>query len=166
MKRLILLRHAKSAWDQTSLDDKDRPLNERGRHDAPRMGQWLAASGFVPDTVLCSTAVRTRETWALVAPALPKSPNILFEDLLYLASEDEMLSALRAADGDCVMMIGHMPGIGTLAADLRKKGPMLHGLFAKYPTCTASVINFDIDDWSQVKHGSGTLLAFQVPKEL
>ena len=166
MKRLILLRHAKSAWETPNLDDKDRPLNERGRSDAPRMGKWMAVSGFVPDTVLCSTAVRTRETWALVAPALPNAPEVLFEDLLYLASEDEMLSALRAADGDCVMMIGHMPGIGTLAADLRRKGPVLHGLFSKYPTCAASVIDFDIDDWAQVKFGTGELLAFQVPKEL
>ena len=75
MKLLTLLRHAKSDWGDPGLADFDRPLNERGRSDAPRMGKWMAVSGFVPDTVLCSTAVRTRETWALVAPALPNAPS-------------------------------------------------------------------------------------------
>jgi phosphohistidine phosphatase len=166
MKRLILFRHAKSAWDQPGLDDKDRPLNERGQHDAPRMGAWMATCGYVPDTVLCSTATRTRQTWELAAPAFPQAPKVWYQDLLYLASEDEMLTALRAADGDCVMMVGHMPGIGTLAADLRRHGPLVHGLFAKYPAGTACVIDFDVTDWTQVREGTGDLVAFQVPKEL
>ena len=117
--------------------------------------------------MLCSTAERTRETWsrALAAP-LEVTPRVSYFDSLYHATPDVMLAALQKATGDCVMMIGHMPGIGTLAADLRRKGPVLHGLFSKYPTCAASVIDFDIDDWAQVKFGTGELLAFQVPKEL
>ena len=122
----------------------------------------MAVSGFVPDTVLCSTAVRTRETWALVAPALPNAPEVLFEDLLYLASEDEMLSALRAADGDCVMMIGHNPGIGELVAMLPAQPP-LDPDFRRFPTAATLVVDFEIADWRDAAFSRASVLDFFVP---
>src|SRR3982750_658971 len=95
MRRLILLRHAKSDRS-TSVEDRDRPLNARGRASAPRVGAWLAEQKLIPDVVVCSTAARTQETWKLLAPSIPKSVRVRFEQALYLAEPDEILAVVRA----------------------------------------------------------------------
>ncbi|HQY45284.1 MAG TPA: histidine phosphatase family protein, partial [Paracoccaceae bacterium] len=94
-RRLILTRHAKSAWDDPTMSDHDRPLNGRGRRSALELGEWLQSRGYEPDQVLCSTATRTRETWATVAVApLEVTPHIDYLDALYHASPDLMQKAL------------------------------------------------------------------------
>lgn len=160
MKRLILMRHAKSDWSFEQADF-DRPLNPRGRRAAPALGTWLRAQGALPDQVLCSSAARTRETLDLLDLDAPTH----FDRALYLAEPDRMLDALRHAKGDCVLMLGHNPGIGQLAHDLLRAAPT-HPRFDAYPTCATLIAQFELDNWSDLEPGSGDTLAFTVPRDL
>ncbi len=162
-RRLILTRHAKSAWDDPLLDDHDRPLNERGRRSALELGEWLHSRGYEPDQVLCSTAARTRETWALALSApLEVTPDVDYSGSLYHASPEVMLKLLKGATGDCVMMLGHNPGIAEFARMLPAKAPV-HEDFARYPTTATLVVDFDGEDWAAVRAGQGSVLDFFVP---
>ena len=165
MKRLILTRHAKSAWDDPLTPDHDRPLNERGKAAAADLGQWLASRGYVPQKVLCSDAVRTQQTWAGIAPALPATPVMELKPALYHAGVDVMLAVLKNAKADVVMMIGHNPGIAEFAAKLVAKAP-LNTEFDRYPTGATLVVDFVADAWDQIELGSGIVDDFVIPKEL
>jgi len=159
-RRLILTRHAKSSWDDPAQDDHDRPLNDRGRRSARALGDWLASRGYEPEEVLCSTSVRTRETWDLVAgAALEVRPNVRYEPGLYQATPQEMLAILRTATAQTVMMLGHNPGIAKFAAELPARAP-LDPEFRSYPTAATLVVDFQIDNWSEVKPGEGSVLDF------
>ncbi|MDO5529220.1 MAG: histidine phosphatase family protein [Paracoccus sp. (in: a-proteobacteria)] len=159
-KRLILTRHAKSAWDDPALDDHDRPLNERGRNSARALGDWIASRGYEPEEVLCSTATRTRETWDYVqSAALESLPQVRMEGDLYHASPDVMLKILQSASAQTVMMIGHNPGIAEFAASLPARAP-LDPDFRRYPTAATLVVDFQADDWSQIRPGDGTAMDF------
>jgi phosphohistidine phosphatase len=163
---LILTRHAKSDWDDPMLDDHERPLNGRGRRSADAIGKWLNENGFRPDEVLCSTAVRTRETWERMAPALGGAEIALrLEQRLYHAGPQEILDVLRGAAGKTVLVLGHNPGIGIAAANLAAE-PADHLRFMDYPTTATTVFRFDIDDWTQADWRSGTVQAFVVPRDL
>ena len=118
MKRLILTRHAKSAWDDPMTPDHDRPLNDRGKAAAADLGQWLASRDYVPEEVLCSDSLRTRKTFSGIAPALPGAPVLELKPALYHAGPDVMMAVLKHAEADTVMMIGHNPGIAEFAARL------------------------------------------------
>lgn len=159
--RLILMRHAKSAWDHPGLDDHDRPLNGRGRRSAAAMGDWLRDQGYMPDAILSSSATRTRETAAGLGFDVPAS----FTPPLYLAGPDAMLSALRSAQGKCVLMLGHNPGIAWFAEELVATPPA-HPRFDDYPTCATLVLEFPVDRWSAVQPGTGQVLAFITPREV
>ncbi len=162
-RRLILTRHAKSSWDDPAMDDHDRPLNLRGRRAALELGEWLHSRGYEPDEVLCSTAERTRETWARAAAApLEVTPRVDHVGALYNAAPETMLRVLRRATGDCVMMIGHNPGIAAFAASLPARAPA-HPDFHRYPTTATLVVDFQIGDWSEVRPGAGSVLDFFVP---
>jgi phosphohistidine phosphatase len=162
-RRLILTRHAKSAWDDPAVDDHERTLNPRGRRAALELGEWLHSRGYEPDEVLCSTATRTRETWATVAAApLEVTPKVSYLDALYHASPDVMLKYLSRATGDCIMLIGHNPGIAEFAARLCARPPV-DPRFQRYPTGATLVVDFQIDSWSDVRTGSGSTLDFFVP---
>ncbi|MEY4984289.1 MAG: hypothetical protein RIR62_2555 [Pseudomonadota bacterium] len=165
MKRLILTRHAKSSWDDPLTPDHDRPLNERGKAAAADLGVWLASRGYVPDEVLCSDALRTRKTWSGIAPALPGTPVLELKPALYHAGPDVMLAVLRHAKGDCVMMIGHNPGIAEFAERLVARAPA-NADFARYPTGATLVCDFALDGWDQVGWGMGTVDDFIVPREI
>jgi phosphohistidine phosphatase len=164
-KRLILTRHAKSAWDDPLMPDHDRPLNERGKAAAADLGQWLASRGYVPDEVLCSDAVRTRKTWSGIAPALPGTPILELKPALYHAGPDVMLAVLRHAKADNVMIIGHNPGIAEFAQRLVSRAP-LNTEFQRYPTGATLVVEFDVSDWDQAAYAGGTVLDFIVPSEI
>ncbi|MDZ7905611.1 MAG: histidine phosphatase family protein [Cypionkella sp.] len=156
MTRLILTRHAKSAWDDPNMADHDRPLNERGKAAAADLGQWLASRGYVPTQVLCSDALRTRKTWSGVAPALPGTPVLDLKPALYHAGPDVMLAVLKHASAETVMMIGHNPGIAEFAAKL-VAAPPLNPEFARYPTGATTVIDFaatwaDVTSWQRRLH--------------
>ncbi len=165
MKRLILTRHAKSSWDDPATPDHDRPLNERGRAAAAELGVWLASRGAIPGEVLCSDALRTRKTWSGVAPALPGTPILNLKPALYHAGPDVMLAVLRNATDDCVMMIGHNPGIAEFAARLVAQAP-LHDEFGRYPTGATLVVDFNAEAWADVAFGQGAVVDFVVPSEV
>ena len=165
MKRLILTRHAKSAWDDPLTPDHDRPLNERGKAAAADLGQWLASRGYVPDEVLCSDALRTRKTYSGIAPALPGLPELVLKPALYHAGPDVMLAVLRHATGQTVMMIGHNPGIAEFAARIVGAVPR-NPEFARYPTGATLVAEFAIADWSEAGFGMGVTADFIVPREI
>lgn len=165
MKRLILTRHAKSSWDDPSMPDHDRPLNERGQAAAADLGQWLASRGHVPEEVICSDALRTRKTFSGIAPALPGAPALELKPALYHAGPDVMMAVLKHAKADVVMMIGHNPGIAEFAHRLVSKTPISPD-FRKYPTGATLVVDFAIDDWSEVGFGQGVTVDFVVPREI
>ena len=159
--RLILMRHAKSSWDDICQPDHDRILNERGRRNAQAMGDWLREHAYLPDLILCSTAARTRETLRLLRLDAP----VRYEDRLYHASADTLLTSLQDVDGKAVLIVAHNPGIGTFASRMLKRRPT-HPRFANYPTCATLVARFDIADWSSVSPGIGAAEAFIVPRDL
>ena len=165
MKRLILTRHAKSSWDDPLTPDHDRPLNERGKAAAADLGQWLASRDYIPGEVLCSDALRTRKTFSGIAPALPGTPVLELKPALYHAGPDVMMAVLKHARGDCVMVIGHNPGIAEFAHRLVSKTPM-SSEFTKYPTGATLVVDFAIDAWSEVAFGQGVTVDFVVPREI
>ena len=159
-RRLILTRHAKSAWDDPALGDHDRPLNDRGRRAARELGDWMASRGYEPEEVLCSSARRTQETWAVVAGApLEVRPLLRIEPGLYHAGPDKMLTILRTASQPTVMLLGHNPGISELAALLPARPPMDPD-FRRYPTCATLVLDFQVETWSQVQPGQGSVMDF------
>ncbi|MDR0808618.1 MAG: histidine phosphatase family protein [Gemmobacter sp.] len=163
--RLILTRHAKSSWDDPTMTDHDRPLNERGKAAVTDLGRWLASRGYVPEQVLCSDAQRTWETWSGIALHLPGSPTFELKPALYHAGADVMLAVLRHAGAGTVMMIGHNPGIAEFAQRIVARPP-LNGDFQRYPTGATLVCDFAISNWSEVGWGMGSVDDFVVPREL
>jgi phosphohistidine phosphatase len=163
--RLLLIRHAKSDWGDAALPDHDRPLNKRGRRDAPRMGRWIAERGLAPAEVLCSDARRTRETLELMLTEWPAPPEVSFHRSLYHAVPDSMLATLEGAQARTVALVGHNPGIGQLAARLARHAPD-HSRFGDFPTCAVAALAFDALDWTSVRKGTGDILAFAVPEDV
>lgn len=163
--RLILIRHAKSSWDDPMADDHARVLNERGRASAKAIGGWLAAHDYLPDLVLCSNAARTAETLSLILPALPNKPKVQFRSGFYHASPDHMLDVLQRQTADTVAIVAHNPGIGSLACGLVKTRPA-HADFVRYPTAATTIIDFDVESWAQVRPGQGVVADFTTPRAL
>ncbi|SIO52845.1 phosphohistidine phosphatase [Rhodovulum sp. ES.010] len=163
--RLILVRHAKSSWDDPGQDDHDRPLNARGRDAAPRVASWLAERDHVPAEVVSSTARRAVETWERMAPAFGECTVMRRAPALYHAGPERMLEVLNACAASPVLMLGHNPGIGDFARRILRKPPA-NDRFAAYPTCAALVAAFEGDDWSEVDFGTGHAIDFIVPKQI
>ncbi len=163
--RLILTRHAKSDWSDPLDPDHARPLNDRGRDAAPRIGRWMHAKGYIPAEALVSDALRTRQTWAALADALPHPVPVRFLPELYHAGPERMLHALRTAHAPCVIMVGHNPGIAGFAAGVLAQ-PLAHPDFGRYPTCATLVADFALESWSQLGFGTGTAVDFTVPRAL
>jgi phosphohistidine phosphatase len=160
-KRLLLLRHAKSSWDDPALADHDRPLAPRGRKAAKRIGEHVRRNDIPIDLVLCSSARRARETLELVGP----SAEIQVEPGLYGASADELLERLRRVpeEVETVMLIGHNPAIQELTIDLAAHaGELAH---EKYPTGALATLTF-IGPWHALDPGRAELTAFVRPREL
>lgn len=172
MLTLSLLRHAKSAWDDPSLADHERPLAPRGEKAAPQIGRHIAAEGLVPDLVLCSTAMRTRQTLALALLEWPTKPaNIAYEDDLYFATPSALRARLAALgrSPNHVMLVGHNPGLHALALELTGGGAkgLIIRLARKFPTAAFAVVDFETaKDWSDARPAAGTLRTFVTPKDL
>ena len=158
MPRLILLRHAKSAWKTTASSDHKRPLNKRGRAAAPAMGEVLRERGWIPDVVLSSTAVRTRETWALMAPLLAPDAPTTFLPNLYLSGPRTVLPLLAEQTADTVMIIGHNPGWETIASQLSKTAVTM-------TTCNAVLLDSKVSDWYTAVPGEWVLVEQLRPRE-
>jgi len=161
MKTLFLLRHAKSSWDDPTADDIDRPLAPRGEKDAPRLGAFLAATKNRPDLILSSPAERAKATAKRVARAADYPGEIRLEPAIYLADAPTLLGVVHRLpdEADCVMLVGHNPGLETLVT-------MLCGASARLPTAALACIAFDTDRWAAVQAGTGTLLWLVNPKVL
>ncbi len=162
--QLILTRHAKSGWGDPALEDFDRPLAPRGLRAAAKIGAWLAAHHYCPQEVLSSSARRTRQTWAGIAPFCPRA-RARFIDSLYLAGPDRLLQALRGARAGQVMVLAHNPGIGALAHLLAARPPD-HADFARYPSGATLVLDFEAPGWADIKPHGGKLVDFAIPRDL
>ena len=166
MRRLMLLRHAKSAR-MGGTADIDRPLAARGREAAPRLGAYLRAEGLSPDLALVSAARRTRETWDLVRPALG-DVEVRFEPRIYEAPTERLLAVVREVEPEVgtLLMIGHNPGFQELARRLAGDGDALARLGQKFPTAGLAVIDCPVASWADVHAGGGRLERFVTPKSL
>lgn len=172
MRQLLLLRHAKSSWDDPSLPDHDRPLNPRGRADAAAMGSEMRSLGLSPDIVLVSSARRTQETLALIEP-FDDSPVIDTVEALYLAPARKLLDLLHAMPETArsVLVISHNPGLHNLALALAGPTAMARGgidalrLAERYPT--AALAEFAVaTPWWGLAEGNARLVRFVCPRDL
>ncbi|WP_392754618.1 SixA phosphatase family protein [Streptomyces sp. LN590] len=166
-RRIVLLRHAKAEWSQDS--DHERPLAERGRKDAPVAGRKLVDSGIVIDLALCSTAVRTRETWKLAVHEMPHRPRTVYEERLYEASLGELIALLNETPDDVknLLLIGHNPGMHAVADALAGSAEgetMARMTRGGFPTAAFAVIEFS-GSWKGVEHGVGKLVEYWTPND-
>ena len=167
MKRVYLLRHAKSSWDDPMLRDRERPLAPRGRKAAKRMGRWARKHDVRPQLVVCSSAVRARETLQRMLPGLG-DPEVWVEITLYAASAETLLDRIRAlpAEVDDAMLVGHNPGIMDLVLLLARPGGLRDRASDNVPTGGLALLELDAGRWHDVSAGSATLRRFVVPREL
>lgn len=169
MKRLLLLRHAKSSWDGDALPDFDRPLVPRGHEAAARIGRLLAERELVPDRILCSTARRARETCDGLVANLSAAPETRFDDRLYLAAPATLLRLVHDLPdaAGTALVIGHNPGLQQFVRALAGSGDAdaLERLARKYPTAALALLNFDCDRWQDIAPGEGRLETFVAPRD-
>lgn len=163
-KRLILMRHAKSGWDDPTLDDHERTLTDRGKRGALAIGKWLAANEFAPDVVLSSTSTRTRETLNGLVESIGEQV-VEFQDSLYLAPPGRMLARLQERAEQTVLMLAHNPGTAALAEGL-VKGAVEHARFRQHPSASTTVLEFDLECWRDIQPSSGQLIGFVTPADL
>jgi phosphohistidine phosphatase len=170
VKRLLLLRHAKSSWDDPARDDHDRPLSARGRRDAEAIASYIRRHKLRPDLVLCSTARRARETLDIVHPALGEAAELRYLRGLYLRGSEGILAVLRNAAGTAaeVMVVGHNPDMQALALSLAApgEGGALAKAQAKFPTAALAVLELHDVAWKDLGPGSCRLAQFVRPKDL
>jgi phosphohistidine phosphatase len=161
MKTLYVLRHAKSSWDNNSLSDFDRPLNERGFETAPMMGEMMRENDFVPEIIVCSTAKRAEQTARLVKESAEFEAEIKFEKAIYEASPQTLLRIVSEIgdEFDSALIVGHNPGFENLVRVLTGKSETM-------PTAALAVIDLKIESWSEINADSGNLRKFIRPKEI
>lgn len=162
MKTLLLMRHAKSSWKFKDLTDHQRPLNKRGRTDAPLMGHLILDRELVPQRILCSTAVRARETAEILVDTIKFQGEVSYLDRLYMAESEDHLAALRDLPDSVerAMIIGHNPGLETLLQELS-------GRIESLPTAVLAHIVLPIDHWTQLNgEVSGEMVEIWRPKEV
>ena len=161
MKTLLILRHAKSSWSDDSVSDHDRPLNDRGKRDAPRVGELLRELNLVPERILSSTAKRARKTAAKVAKASGFAGEAAELPELYLASPSTYRAALRNLP-DAVasaLFVGHNPGLEGLLMELT-------GRHEHLPTAALAHVELDVSRWSEVDDGTtGRLMGIWRPRD-
>ena len=176
MRRLMLLRHAKTEHAAPSGHDQDRRLDERGRLDAAAIGTWIGRHPPLPDAVLISTAVRARQTWEIARDAMKNAvrvhqPRVELLDELYGAEPTQLLRLIRLAEVTNparLMLIGHNPGMHELALMLAGSGDAAakKSLEDNLPTAGLAILDFAVDDWSEVAFRRGELVRFTSPKLL
>jgi phosphohistidine phosphatase len=156
-RRLVVLRHAKSAWPK-GVPDAQRPLNERGRRDAPAAGGWLRRHVEYINAVLCSPAVRTRQTWELLSAMLDDAPEPVFDARLYGAAAKKLLTVVRELpdDAGCAMLIGHNPGMADIVTLMTGESP-------KMRTSAIAVLRL-VGGWEAASPGGAALVAHATPR--
>lgn len=167
MKNLLLLRHAKSSWDEPALDDHDRPLSARGVRAARWIASHLRERQLRPELVLSSSARRARQTLDAVQSVLDDAVDVQVDDELYGASANALVERLRIIDASIasVMVIGHNPGLEDLAVDLAGDGDptALKQLHTKFPTAALAVLDLDHSEWARLGTGLGYLREIVLP---
>jgi phosphohistidine phosphatase len=171
MKRLCLLRHAKSDWSDPASDDFNRTLNARGEKAAAFMADYIADSPYRPDAVLCSTAKRAMQTFAPLAKRLGKSVPVKYRDELYHAMPDAMLDEIHAApeDAETLLVVAHNPGLVLLAMALADDPDDETAIRVANGVPTGGFIVFEFDDaqsWSEIEEGEGRTAFFGRPRDL
>lgn len=170
-RRLLLLRHAKSAWPD-DVADHERPLTGRGRRDAPAAGRWLHEHGSVPDLVLCSTARRAQQTWQLAQDSLCVTPQTIYDQRVYDARSADLLALARQTPAEitCLLIVGHNPAMQALTLDLADardgaapaastQAGALGQVRAKFPTAAIAVVSFT-GSWPDLRPGHAQLEDF------
>ena len=170
MRRLLLLRHAKTERAAAGERDRDRKLTARGRTDAAIIGAYLVRHQFVPDLALVSPATRAAETWALVAAALPDgSTRVEQDERIYNAVPETLIDLIReTAKARSLAVVGHNPGLHDLAVELIASGEVeaRERINEKLPTCGLVIIDFPFNDWSRLHVSSGRLERFVSPRTI
>jgi phosphohistidine phosphatase len=166
VKQIFVLRHAKSSWDDPSIDDHERPLAGRGRKATARIAAYIEENGIEPELVLCSTARRARETFQGISGVLG-SPTVQFKAELYDASAREWLETLNGIDESVssVMLIGHNPALADLVLTLAGDGGGIDRVCNKFPTAALATLSFD-GNWQDLARGTSALADYVVPKDL
>ncbi|SOH94242.1 phosphohistidine phosphatase [Monaibacterium marinum] len=169
MKRIVLIRHAKSSWSDPDQEDIARPLNQRGRLSASLMAAQLVEISAVPQAAWVSPAVRTVETWDRMQPLIGDVKGKVHK-ALYMADPDTMLSILHATDdaADTVALVGHQPGVSALTRKLSDGhiSTTCARAFSHFPTAAVAVLSADVDKWSKLAFKSCRFSHFSVPKDL
>jgi phosphohistidine phosphatase len=174
VKRLLLLRHAKTEPGGSGIEDHERQLMARGREDAPKLGRYIRAHDYLPELVLSSTSRRTVETVELVTETWPGTRRIDYLEALYLAEPDVILQVARLAPDKMksVMVVGHNPGMEQVATFLargpvkRKERDRFDQIEEKFPTAALAVLDFDVARWRDLAPGQGALKDFVRPRDL
>jgi phosphohistidine phosphatase len=170
VKRLYLLRHAKSSWKEPGLSDFERRLKRRGREACAVIAAYMVRERIAPELVLCSPARRAAETLELIVGRLGRAPEIRFREALYVASAAEILAEVRGVDDavGALMVVGHNPGLADLARRLAGSGERhaLAGLGRKVPTAALASLELACERWAQVAPGAAHLAAYATPKGL
>jgi phosphohistidine phosphatase len=167
MRRLMLLRHAKTERAGPGERDRDRELTKRGRTDAPAIATYMAHNDLVPDLVLVSPARRTQQTWDLVSAVFDKAPRRSNEDRIYSAGADDLMMLIGETRGTpALLVIGHNPGLHDLSLQLIASGDakMRTRLLDNLPTSGLAVIDLPFDNWSQLRPQCGRLVHFMTPR--
>lgn len=162
MKTLLIVRHAKSSWKDQQAQDHDRPLNKRGKRDAPRIGQLLQDRGLRPDLILSSTAKRARKTAAMIARQCGYQGIVKLDGSLYLAPPDAYITVVHQVDDQfrCVLVVGHNPGLEQWLA-------LLTGQAVRMPTATLARLELELSSWQELNSRShARLVALWTPEEL
>jgi phosphohistidine phosphatase len=167
MRRLMLLRHAKTERAGPGERDRDRKLMTRGRADAPAVGAYMAHHGLMPDVAVVSPATRAQETWALAAGAFTKPPRVVSDERIYNASPQALVAVIaEAPEAATLLVVGHNPGLHELAVQLIGSGDieMREQLKENLPTSGLVIIDLPIDDWSRIRPQAGRLDRFISPR--
>ena len=168
-RRLLLLRHAKAEPGAPEQDDHERPLARRGERDAKRIGRAMSARDLAPQQVLCSSSRRTRETLDRLLPHLPSGLELRVDRRLYLASPEEILARIAEVEDRVrsLLVVGHNPGLATLAEQLAGKGDSdgLARLRRKFPTGALAVLEADSPRWRDLAPAGATLACFLTPRD-
>lgn len=169
-RQIVLLRHAKSSWEDPLLEDFDRPLAKRGRSAARRIAEWLTRNKIRPLLVLCSPAARARQTLDLISDAIGSDAKVIYDKGLYLAEGDALLARIRAIDSHvgCLLVIGHNPGLQDLAVMLASSaGKREHArLVEKFPTASVAWFSVDGAGWADIGPTTTGLIEFLRPADL
>ncbi len=171
MKKLTLLRHAKSGWDDPVARDFDRPLNTRGEKAARLIGSWMKREGLSFDHIIASPAVRVIDTLDKVVLGFGPLSEPTWERRVYLASSATLMDVLRelGTGYDSVLMVGHNPGLEDLILDIVpdvKGDPLRDSVYEKYPTAAVAEMEIGIADWADIDRGTGRLTRYVRPRDL